>query len=280
MRRLRINWIYLLTLPLLATSFGACPGPREIHFQAVRLADSLSKNLGVAPITRAQVKQWVDNANEVWEFTPGIRFVFDDSPTSDDFITWSHVWLNSVPSDEREDWTYKVSGNLFAQIWYPDSVVVFFRARGGGGWSWGPPDTCYVSMPSWTNTSIDKPNPGQWNPNPTLLSHELGHYSGLAHTFGGITDCSKINQTNMDGDAGGQDPYTTADDVTDTDADTNLCLPGDCLTNPVTINGQSWYIPWKNVMSYHDCYPEQFSADQIRAINHTYEHPKRSPLLN
>ncbi|MBI5756160.1 MAG: hypothetical protein HZA12_04470, partial [Nitrospirae bacterium] len=116
------------------------------------------------------------------------------------------------------------------------------------------------------------------------LSHELGHYFGLAHTFGGEI-CNYADKSNMDGDKDGQEIATTDDDVTDTNPDlSDACVGGfvptvNCPGGTVTYNGLTWDQPWTNVMSYHDCYPEELTPDQIKAIDRTLTDPKRAGLV-
>jgi hypothetical protein len=254
---------------------------RIIGIQAVQLSDSDGSNL--APMTRQEVRLWVDEANKVWTPQAGILFSFDDSAGSDDFETWGATLLNTVPADDAEDAKYNAAGSVWALLFHPDRVVVFFRARGGGGWSWGPTTTFFVSMPYYTNTSINKPDDGGYVRNDTLLSHELGHYFGLGHPFPGLKFCSDATPANSDADVNGQNPNTTADDVHDTNADfTDACVPTNSLTCPggsLSYNGHIWNPPWNNVMSYHDCLPEELTTDQVNVINVTLQHPTRANLL-
>lgn len=257
------------------------PNVRPIRIHAVQLEDADGGNR--ASITRAQVRRWVLAANTVWYPETGIRFDFDDSASSPDFQTWKATRLNTLPANEDEEYTYRTVGNVWALLFHHEELVVFFRANGGHGFSWGPQTTFFVSMPSYGDTGIWKPGDGGGLPNDTLLSHELGHYFGLAHTFGGES-CANSHTYNGDGDAGGQDPNTNADDVSDTNADmSDKCVATDSLTcvgGAVTYNDESWNPPWTNVMSYHDCLPEVFSDDQVDVINLTLQHPVRANLLH
>jgi hypothetical protein len=189
--------------------------------------------------------------------------------------------------------TYDLVGNAYASVFHPDRIVVYFRARGGGGWSWGPTTLDYVSMPSYTNTCISKPIPGATPfpsgscagayPNDTLLSHEIGHYLGLPHTHNDslLNKCASITLQNTDGDLGGQE-RAVEDDVRDTNPDPGpICAPTSSLSCPggtIVINGITFNPPWNNIMSYHDCLPEAISLDQKKVIARTLKFPKRRPI--
>ncbi len=255
-------------------------GIRSIPIHAVQLSDANGSNL--APITRQQVRQWVNAANSVWFSEASIFFDFDESVGSADFERWNATLLNTLPPDEAGHFTYRTAANVWALLFHHKKVVVFFRANGGLGFSWGPTSNFFVSMPSYTDTGVFKPDDGGWVPNDTLLSHELGHYFGLAHPFGDVA-CIDARLANSNGDAGGQNPDTAADDVGDTNPDvTDACVPTDSLTcagGTLGYNDELWDPPWTNVMSYHDCLPEDFTDDQVAVINLTLQHPVRANLI-
>ena len=263
-----------------------CGCPKQLPIQAVILSNDNGGS--AAPITLAQIDTWVDAAKEIFK-----DHLFELTFDHTNVVYVKSTTLNNPPNTPDNwqpdpengiffspDTIYDMFANSVA-AGYPDKIVVLFRGAGGGGWSWGPPNLRYVSMPSWTNTGISKPNAGSWNPNTTLLAHEVGHYLGLAHTFW-ETRCNLVTAANTDGDAGGQRGDTDADDVLDTPADPGAaCAPTSSLTCPggsVVVKGITFTPPWTNLMSYHDCLPETMSLDQRKAINFTLQHPLRSQI--
>lgn len=239
------------------------------------------------PITEKHIQSWIDTANLAW-FPRSYNFSFDQKA---DFITIRSTLLNTPPCEVCTDpscdsnnckieWdAYEKYGRSLALLLVPakNKVVVFFRGRGGVGWSGGPPGN-FVSMPAFTHTGINKPSPG--SPNHTLLSHELGHYFGLAHTFN-EGDCSKVNLTNTDGDIKGGNDQDLNDDIHDTNPDPGGCAPTYSLNCPggtVIINGVTYDPPWRNIMSYHDRMPEEMTDDQKKAIEYSFKHSERINL--
>src|SRR5215211_6734681 len=197
----------LLLSTALTMALFACKD-RELPILAIRLRD----DGGVAPaasITSEQIQVWIDSANVNWT-NHGFVFSFD---STQDF-KWANSSALNAESDDGNESGYQFVGNLAAYLFDPDRkhIVVFFRALGGGGFSWGPSSKNFVSMPSFNNTAISKPAAG--SPNFTLLSHELGHYLGLAHTFGGDS-CNAVTLANSDNVLSGQ-VSATDNDVTDT----------------------------------------------------------------
>jgi hypothetical protein len=265
---------------LLATTWiSGCA--TKIPIIAVQLMDDDGTNR--APITPNEIHQWVDYTNKTWG-KKGYKFTFNEKK---DFVQVYSTVLNSQPPDNDDPaWEfYRINGNFIAMLLPSNRLPVFFRQRGGAGWSWGPGNTNFISMPSYTNTCISKPTPGKpcpggCCPNNTLLSHELGHFYGLAHTFTGVA-CSSVTLNNTDGDVNGQ-LASTKDDVHDTPPDpgaicaltTSLKCPG----GKIVVNGTSFKPPWTNFMSYHDCLPERISADQASVIKLTRKDPWRKRL--
>jgi len=269
-----------IMLLMLALWLAACS--TKIPILAVQLSDDDGTN--VAPITKSEIYEWADYANRTWE-DAGYTIVFKGQS---DIVKVRSTVLNTQPPDNAYDqWElYRIAGNYLASLLPPDRVPVYFRQKGSGGWSWGPGDTNYVSLPSYANTCIAKSEkakscPDGCCPNNTLFSHELGHYFGLAHTFTD-TPCDQATLNNADGDRFGQLAGVSEDDITDTAPDPGAaCAPTtsiQCKEGTVAVNGTGFNPPWRNIMSYHDCLPEQITPDQIKAIKYSLSHPWRSRL--
>jgi hypothetical protein len=266
----------LSILLLLLACMMAAGCTKKIQVQAIQLSNFDGSNL--APITRDEVKIWMDAANSTYG-KYDYEFVYDNAANSPDFVTWNNSTLNKTPATDEEQANYDILANFMAVAWYPDRMVVYFRAEGGGGWSWGPTGLHYVSMPSYTNTSINKPSAG--SPNDTLFAHEAGHYLGLPHTFTDV-QCNVATLNNTDGDKDGQDGNTTEDDIKDTAGDPNACAPTTSLNCPggtVVVNSVTFSPPWTNIMTYHDCLPETISLDQRKVFERTLKDSYRSPIL-
>lgn len=254
----------------------------KIPMLAVQLSDDDGTN--VAPITRKEIKAWVDAANKTWT-KAGYEIVFRGKR---DMVEVSSTVLNTQPPDNAYDqWElYRIAGNYLASLLTPEKIPVYFRQKGGSGWSWGPGDTNFISMPSFENTCIGKSDkkskcPNGCCPNNTLFSHELGHYFGLAHTFTD-TPCDQVTPSNTDGDRFGQLTGTDKDDVSDTAPDPGAaCAPTtslNCKEGTVVVNGTRFNPSWRNIMSYHDCMPEKITPDQEKVIKYSLIHPWRNRL--
>ncbi len=260
---------------------------RFIRILAIPLADDDGSNL--SPITGAEISHWVEEANKTWYPYANIFFLFNETS---DMQALNKTILNQQPETPLDKLNYNSLANAVATLQFTDRLVVFFRNNGGRGFSWGPWDSQFVSMPAYTHTGILKPNDDLDGDgiiaNDTLLSHELGHYFGLAHTFA-ETICGFSEPATSDGDRTGQLFDDPADDVADTQADlSDVCKgPGategggyspslHCTGGKIWYAGYPWYQPWNNVMSYHDCLPENLSAQQVDAINLTLQHPLRA----
>jgi hypothetical protein len=158
---------------------------KELPILAVRLSND--DGTAKAPITRKEISKWVNYANDSWE-DAGYSLVFNGD---DDIIDVRSSFLNTQPPDNAYDqWElYRIAGNYLASLLPPDRIPVYFRQKGSRGWSWGPGDTNFITLPAYTNTCASTPAKGEDCPNgccpdTTLLSRVLGNYLGLSHTPG------------------------------------------------------------------------------------------------
>jgi hypothetical protein len=273
--------LYLCPLLVLLSLLiiGAACSPRKIQLHTVRLTN----DDGTSPsptITPAEIQIWVDTANDVYH-SINYEFLFDPN---EDIGDLSNSLLNKMPAEnDLQGWeAYRILGDGLALWFVPDKAVIYFRGDHSGGFSWGPETegdggaTAFASLGFYGITSYIKGAPNNGH-----MAHELGHYLGLVHTFPGL-ECKQMTPTIADADKGGM--YAAADDdITDTNADPGAdCAPTKSLNCPggtVVVNGYTFDPPWRNIMSYHACVPFEFSYDQIKAINHTLEHPWRKPIL-
>ena len=271
---------YAILLLFAALMLTGCA--TKLPMLAVQLSDDDGTN--TAPISKGEISRWADYANKSWG-SAGYKIVFRGKR---DIVKVSSTVLNTQPADNAYDqWElYRITGNYLASLLPPEQIPVLFRQKGSSGWSWGPGDTNYISMPSYGNTCISKSAngskcPNGCCPNNTLFSHQLGHYFGLAHTFTD-TPCDQVTQSNTDGDRMGQLPGTDKDDVRDTPPDPGaacaLTTSLKCKEDTVVVNGTKFRPPWRNIMSYHECLPEKITPDQKKVIKYSLTHPWRNRL--
>jgi hypothetical protein len=103
----------------------------------------------------------------------------------------------------------------------------------------------------------------------TLLSHALGHYVGLAHTYGAL-DCGKVKRENGDADAQTM-PMNSVRIVKDTPADPGVrCLSATQIKNRgrvVTLKmGEKFEPPWHNLMSAYTQTRSRLSPEQSAIV--------------
>ena len=241
-----------------------------------------------------------------------IEFEFD---AVTDLETRADTALNALTNSGPRWW--KV-GNEAASH-YPGKVVLFLRhgpgsSPTGNGHAYPPrngnvppsaplpaEDVNYVALP---NTRV-LANQGDGD----FISHELGHYLGLFHTFpgwGNSTVYGPDADTAPPGELlarlvrytrqnGGSEGALDGDLLSDTTPD-----PGTrfyraigldpCTSRPVlTIQGQldneeycyTFQPPTNNVMSYHGCdRPKTFMPEQIARMRATLKHPSRPYLID
>lgn len=214
------------------------------RIQAIQVSDDDGGR--TARITTQQVKQWIDKANQIFA-NASVRLVYD--PGSD-FATLKSTLLNNMIGDTDANWTREVDfGNQVAAR-YSGKLVVFFRygpgqKPTGEGFSWS--DYNFVAMPGFNDTTVC----GYQNIG--ILAHEVGHYFGLSHPFATMFNSVKEAEAYLS--AHGNDPQAfDGDGLSDTPPDPFMNMP-EFQCNPsvqsVTLNGQVFTLPRKNIMSYY-----------------------------
>jgi len=166
----------VITTVLAQTVPKEAPKPVIIPIQAVKISDDDGRR--PAAITAAQVKRWIDYANEVYAGC-GFRFRY---AISDGLAERKSTLLNNIDGTGDRDWlSSKRLGNEVAAK-YPRRLTVLFRHGAGpnpAGKGFGWVDYDFMVMPGFEVTTVcGRQNIG-------LFAHEAGHYLGLLHTLTG-----------------------------------------------------------------------------------------------
>ncbi len=233
----------------------ACGGKLEIPIQALLVSDDDGGR--PCPITPAEIKTWVDQANQVWN-AAGVHFGFDPA-APDCCAAIKSTLLNDMTGTGDANWAAeKKYGNEVAAR-YPGRAAVYFRHGPGpnptgGAFSWF--DYNFVAAVGRVSTVCGHVNSG-------ILAHEIGHYAGLAHTFARVfasvkeaEDHFTMNNADpnvFDGDGLGDtppDPFVSTPEV--------QCQP----TQSLSLAQVDFPLPRGNVMSYYDA-PMGLTPNQI-----------------
>lgn len=236
----------------------------SIKFQFIRnfpiyVLQAMDDNGGrLTNISLAEINIWLDRANEVFK-DANIQFTFDGMihPIRD-------TRINSVSGENDTNWQY-VKQKLNSIATSNGKILIVFRHGGnsiptGAGFSSWVYD--FVVMPAYSNTGICGMS------NPSLLTHELGHYFGLEHTFKEEFQ-TKTNAENYLKNSG--NPKVFDGDLTyihDTPPDPFIRnLDCNASINTVLLNGINFPLLRDNPMAYwYNPKPKKFTKDQIKRI--------------
>lgn len=261
-------------------------------------------------IDPTEVRAWVDRANIAYA-QAGVHFEFDPST---DFEVLRDTVINSLDKcSVVNNPTLCDARKAAASAWatrHPCKIVVFFRhghntAASGSGFS--GEEANYVAMPGFTVTDTwqyfqDPNTPGHATrvQGIKLLSHELGHYLGLEHTFvapnyGGFSTphaavvdylAARPNPSMSTLDGDGAEVFDTPPDVGTDYYLLNGWNPAD-LTQEIRIQSSALNLDFTfstdrhNVMSYFGICDDylRVSRDQVREIRRVL-HTVKSQLLD
>lgn len=257
--------------PLQSTSLSYLAFPTDlptikVPLQAFRISDDDgSRTAAISPL---QVANWTAKANEIYAVA-GIQFLFDPND-SNDFVAIESTLLNQMTgigdaqwiaerdaaNDEAAKHTELVDGALL------NKVALFFRhgpgtGPVGGGFSWTDYD--FVAMPGFDVTVVCG------HQNIQLMAHELGHYLGLAHTFGGSWTTPALAEQQLTDH--GSDPFKAfdGDQLQDTVPDPWIPTLTQCDPTKMhlSLKGMPFLLPRHNIMSYYDSTEMTLSLTQI-----------------
>jgi Pregnancy-associated plasma protein-A len=248
----------LLFLLLFHSSVSFSQHIDRIPIYALQLSDDDGSN--TVPITPEQVQRWLDTANVVYK-DARMHFMFDGK-----LHPMKNTVFNNVTGDDDPKWEW-LTNELNKIAAREKKVVLVFRNKGGGGFSWWTYD--YIVLPGFNKTNLCKTGMDL-----SLLPHELGHYFGLPHTFEitalsekALSDTLLAHKNNLaifDGDKDyvddtGPDPF-----VNELQCDTNASL--------VKVGGTSYTIMRSNPMSYwrYDR-AKIFTPGQIKRVRTIFE---------
>ncbi|MEJ0056815.1 MAG: M12 family metallo-peptidase [Bacteroidota bacterium] len=248
---------FLLLLPMVLAGQSKEPF-YLVPIYALQLSDDDGAN--TVPITSEQFQRWIDTANVVYK-DARIRFTFDGR-----LHPMKSTVINNVTGDDDPKWNW-LTNELNSIAAREQKIVIAFRNKGGGGFSWWTYD--YIVMPGFNKTNLCKTGMDL-----SLFAHELGHYLGLPHTFEITARSEKALYDSLvhhngqlsifDGDKEyvsdtGPDPF-----VNELQCDTNASL--------VTIGKDTFTIPRSNPMSYwrYDR-AKKFTPGQIKRVRSILE---------
>lgn len=256
----RILFPVLLSL-LPAYAADAAEQEKDLIFipvQAVILSDD--DGARTADISDEEIFRFVDTANTVYA-DAGIQFEFIPDDANPARI--NSTVLNHMTGPESPDWRdVKNAGNAVARK-YPGKMLVFFRHGPGNkpvetGFSWF--DYNFVVMPPYSAAQ----HCGHQQPD--ALAHEIGHYLGLRHTFGGARFDTTAQAERFFIRSGRDPKLFEGDGLTDTPpAPAIFELECRYHVKKVTLAGITFTLPRHNIMAYYDD-RDSLSPQQIKIV--------------
>ncbi|MCA9521988.1 MAG: hypothetical protein KC609_13490 [Myxococcales bacterium] len=241
----------------------------KVPLQAFRVSDDDGGR--TTAITAQQVDAWTKKANEIYAVA-GVEFLFDPNDPND-FIEIQSTLINQLGGTSDPQWiAERDAANLEASK-HTENVdgailkkaALFFRygpggSPTGGGFSWT--DYNFVALPGFSVTVVCG------HQNIQLMAHELGHYLGLAHTFGGGWSTVPLAEKQLTDN--GSDPFKAfdGDQLEDTAPDPwiaslNQCDPGKMH---LSLAGIPFLLPRNNIMSYYDSTEMTLSLTQLWTV--------------
>jgi hypothetical protein len=184
------------------------------------------------------------------------------------YVKWPLHYINNTSYYEH---TFSVGANMMRLNNVANTVNIYFVNDPGGA--------CGYYSPSGQGLAIKKSCAGV---NSTTLTHELGHYFGLPHTFFGWEDGQTPLNPEKVTRGNGRNCETAGDGFCDTDAD-YLADRWNCpyTGTKLDVNGERYRPDPTLYMSYAaDACMKRFSPQQISWMRGTLEGNRKSLLNN
>lgn len=219
------------------------PPPVQVPVHALIVSDDDGGRR--AGVTAEQFTQWVEFANHAFRDVQ-VRFTFDPQ---EDWGELRNTLINDIVGAGAEDWpAVKLVGNEIAARYSGRLVVVVRHGPGPRptGAGFGGTDHDFVVLGGFD----DMNHCG--HPHVDALAHEIGHYLGLPHTFVGEPFQDAAGAEAHLAAHGGATRAFDGDGFEDTSPDP--CIRAlECEREPtVVLNGQTFELPRRNLMSYYD----------------------------
>lgn len=248
----------VFTILILGSAAYATDQPAiSLHIQCVQVSDDDGSRR--ARVTPEQFKQWVDFGNRVYA-PAGIRFAF--SRSNGDFGLVKSTLLNNMTGTQDSKWDdERRLGNRIAAR-FPDKVTVFCRfgpGNQGTGGAFGSWDYKFVVMGGFDDMSHCG------HPHYDALAHEIGHYLGISHTFPVDPFPDEASAEAYLKQHDNKPACFDGDGLPDTLPDPSI-RPMECdRRQSVILNGVTFELPRRNLMSYYD-ERDTLSPEQIKRV--------------